>query len=227
MPLEARQMRNLSFLAITKRLLTAAALLSVMFMAGCDEHVTSERNPEVLIPKHATWAWRPVEAAPTPRDARPVISRDEISPGTRIPDTDTSNEFLRGQIRAAIAGSLAYKGYKEVKDPQAAAFLVDFHAALKDQKVIVPTGYPAGYPGVVCGPYGCWQSWGWGLAAPGYQNIKFRAGTIVFDFVQASTKKVAFRSIGDKPVKSGLTTFRQKDVNALVQALLWKLPPGK
>lgn len=208
--------------------MTAAALLSVMFAAGCDEQVTSERSPEVPIPKHATWAWRPMEAPATPRDTRPVISRDEITPRTKmIPESDTSNEFLRGQIRAAIAESLAYKGYREVKDPSAAEFLVDYHVALKDQKATVPVGYAGGYPGVVCGPYGCWQSWGWGPPVLGYQNIRFRAGTIVFDFVQASTKKVAFRSIGNKPVKSGLTTFRQKDVNSLVQALLWKLPSGK
>jgi len=144
-----------------------------------------------------------------------------------IPDSDTSNEFLRGQIKAAIASSLAYKGYKEVQDPHAAAFLVDFHAAMKDKKETVPTGYGGGYPGVVCGPYGCWRSWGWGPPAQGYQHIQFRAGTIVFDFVQAATDKVAFRAIGDKPVKSDLTTFRQKDVNSLVHDLLWKLPAQK
>jgi|SRR5277367_982031 len=220
-------MRNSSSLAIAKRLLIAAALVSVIFAAGCDEHVTSERNPEIPIPKHATWAWRPMEALP-PHDSHPVISRDEPSQSTRmIPDADTSNEFLRGQIKVAIASSLAYKGYKEVQDPHAAAFLVDFHVAVKDQKATAPTGYPGGYPGVVCGPYGCWQSWGWGPPALGYQNIRFRAGTFVFDFVQASTNKVAFRSIGEKPVKSGLTTFRQKDVNSLVQESLWKLPAQK
>jgi hypothetical protein len=228
MPLEARSMLHLGPFRRTRRLLTAAALVSVIFAAGCDEHVTSERNPEIPIPKHATWAWRPVEAAPAQSEGRRVISRDEPSRSTRmIPDTDTSNEFLRGQIKAAIAGSLAYKGYKEVQDPRAAAFLVDFHAAVKDQKATVPAGYPGGYPGVVCGPYGCWQSWGWGPPALGYQNIRFRAGTIVFDFVQAATNKVAFRSIGEKPVKPGLTTFREKDVNSLVHDLLWKLPSQK
>ena len=221
-------MRNLGCFATTQRLLTAAALVCAIFVAGCDEHVTSERNPEIPIPKHATWAWRPAEAPPAPRDSRPVVSRDEVAPSTKmIPESDTSNEILRGQIRAAIASTLAYKGYKEVQDPQAAAFLVDFHVAVKDQKAAVPLGYPGGYPGVVCGPYGCWQSWGWGPPALGYQNIRFRAGTIVFDFLQASTKKVAFRSDGEKSVKSGYTTFREKDVNSLVQALLWKLPSQK
>ncbi len=221
-------MRNLRSISTTKRLLTAAAFVSLIFVAGCDEHVTAERNPEVPIPKHATWAWRPVEAQPAPRESRPITSRDEPAQvPKRASDTEASNEILRGQIRAAITKSLADKGFKEVSDPQAAAFLVDFHIAVDVRNATVPVGYPGGYPGVVCGPYGCVQSWGWGPPALGYQNIRFRAGTFVFDFLQAPTKKLAFRSIGQKPVKAGLTTFRQKDVNSLVNAALYKLSAGK
>ncbi|MGC1416694.1 MAG: DUF4136 domain-containing protein [Candidatus Acidiferrum sp.] len=212
----------------TKWILTAAALLAVVFIAGCDEHVTSERNPEVPIPKHATWAWRPAEAQPAASDSHPITSRDEPAQGHKMaPETEASNEILRGQIRVAITKALADKGFKEVSDPKAAAFLVDFHIAVKDQSARVPVGYAGGYPGVVCGPYGCVQSWGWGPPALGYQNISFRAGTMVFDFLQAPTKNLAFRSIGSKPVKSGYTTFRQSDVHSLVNAVLWKLSAGQ
>jgi hypothetical protein len=229
MPLEARQMRFLRPFSTTKRLLTALALLSLIVVVGCNEYVTSERNPEVPIPKHATWAWRPVEVQPAPaRESRPVISRDEPTQGAKpVPETEASNEILRGQIRVAITKALAEKGFKEVTDPNAAAFLVDYHVAVKDQRAAVPVGYGGGYPGVVCGPYGCVQSWGWGPPVYGYQNIQFRTGTMVFDFLQASTKKVAFRAIGNKPVKAGFTTFTQSDVNSLVNAVLWKLSAGK
>jgi hypothetical protein len=229
MPLEARQMRFLRPFSTTKRILSAVALLSLIVVAGCNEYVTSERNPEVPIPKHATWAWRPIEAQPAAaREARPVISRDEPNQGPRaVPQSEASTEILRGQIRVAITKALAEKGFKEVTDPNAAAFLVDYHIAVKDQSASVPMGYGGGYPGVVCGPYGCVQSWGWGPPVYGYQNIKFRNGTMVFDFLQASTKKVAFRAIGNKPVKAGFTTFTQSDVNSLVNAVLWKLSAGK
>jgi hypothetical protein len=229
MALEARQMWNLRPFSTTKRFWTAVALLSLIVVVGCNEYVTSERNPEVPIPKHATWAWRPVEAQVAPaRDSRPVVSRDEPTQGAKpVPDTEASNEILRGQIRVAITKALSDKGFKEVTDPQAAAFLVDYHIAVKDRSAAVPVGYPGGYPGVVCGPYGCVQSWGWGPPAYGYQNIRFRTGTMVFDFLQAPTKKLAFRAIGNKPVKAGLTTFTQSDVNSLVNAVLWKLSAGK
>jgi Domain of unknown function (DUF4136) len=222
-------MWNLRPFSTTKRLWTAVALLSLIVVVGCNEYVTSERNPEVPIPKHATWAWRPVEAQVAPaRDSRPVVSRDEPTQGAKpVPDTEASNEILRGQIRVAITKALSDKGFKEVTDPQAAAFLVDYHIAVKDRSAAVPVGYPGGYPGVVCGPYGCVQSWGWGPPAYGYQNIRFRTGTMVFDFLQAPTKKLAFRAIGNKPVKAGLTTFTQSDVNSLVNAVLWKLSAGK
>jgi hypothetical protein len=222
-------MWNLRPFSTTKRFWTAVALLSLIVVVGCNEYVTSERNPEVPIPKHATWAWRPVEAQVAPaRDSRPVVSRDEPTQGAKpVPDTEASNEILRGQIRVAITKALSDKGFKEVTDPQAAAFLVDYHIAVKDRSAAVPVGYPGGYPGVVCGPYGCVQSWGWGPPAYGYQNIRFRTGTMVFDFLQAPTKKLAFRAIGNKPVKAGLTTFTQSDVNSLVNAVLWKLSAGK
>src|SRR3974390_3478934 len=128
MPLEARQMRCLRSLSTTKRLLSAAALLSLIFVAGCDEHVTTERNPQGPIPKRGTWACRPVEAEPFPHDSRRVVSRDEPSQNAKlVPETEASNEIMRGQFRAAIAKSLAGKRFKEVSDPRAAAFLVDFH----------------------------------------------------------------------------------------------------
>jgi hypothetical protein len=216
-------------ISTTKRVLTTAALLSLALVAGCNEYVTTERNPEVPIHKHATWAWRPIEAQPAAaRESRPVISRDEPMRGAKpVPETEASNEILRGQIRVAITKALKEKGFKEVTDPNAAAFLVDYHIAVKDQSAAVPVGYGGGYPGVVCGPYGCVQSWGWGPPAYGYQNIKFRNGTMVFDFLQASTHKVAFRAIGNKPVKDGYTTFTQSDVNSLVGAVLWKLAAGQ
>jgi|SRR5580704_2982989 hypothetical protein len=229
MPLEAGQMRFSRPISTTKRLLTAAVLFSLALVAGCNEYVTTERNPEVPIPKHATWAWRPVEAQPlAAHEGRPVISRDEPNQRSKpVPQSEASTEILRGQIRVAITKELKGKGFKEVTDPNVATFLVDYHIAVRDQSAAVPVGYGGGYPGVVCGPYGCVQSWGWGPPAYGYQNIKFRTGTMVFDFLQASTHKVAFRAIGNKPVGEGLTTFKQSDVNSLVGAVLWKLAAGQ
>ena len=115
MPLEAGQMRfSRRPFSTTTRLLTAIALLALIVVVGCNEYVTTERNPEVPIPKHATWAWRPVEAQPAgPHESRPVISRDEPNHGARpVPQSEASTEILRGQIRVAITKATKGKRFQ-------------------------------------------------------------------------------------------------------------------
>jgi hypothetical protein len=88
-------------------------------------------------------------------------------------------------------------------------------------------GYAGAYPGLVCGPFRCWESWGYGPAYPGYENIHFREGTIVFDWVQQSTKHLAYRAVGEKPVRRDAFSLTQSDINDLVHHLLKDLKPGK
>src|SRR5208282_5972411 len=130
MPLEARQMRSFNSNGTMRRLLTAVALFSLIFVAaGCDEYVQITRDRDTHIPKNATWAWRPVveEAAvardnrgtnnPT-ADNRAVISRDEPArnqPVRRGPDPN--DELVRGRVKTAIEQTLASKGFKQVSDP--------------------------------------------------------------------------------------------------------------
>jgi hypothetical protein len=108
-----------------------------------------------------------------------------------------------------------------VGDPQAADFLVSYHIAVRRHDVTVEHVHPGGYPGVVCGPYGCWESWGWGPPQVGYENIRFREGTVVFDFVKHSSKRLAYRAIGQKPVHRD--TFSQAEISEFVHHMLGKL----
>ncbi len=244
MPLEARIMRNLSPFKTTRRILTTAAFLSLIFVAGCDERVQVTRDRDVHIGKHATWAWRPAveEAAVAPRDNRatdnrpPVISRDDITrdqrnrpSGNQPPERtepDPNDIVVRERVKNAIVQTLTSKGFSQVSDPAAADFLVDYKFAQRSHSATVPVGY-GGYPGLVCGPFRCWESWGYGPAYVGYENIHFREGTIVFDWVQQSTKHLAYRAIGEKPVKRDAFSLTQGDVNGLVHLLLEDLKPQK
>ena len=207
-------------------LIAVSALLSALLLAGCDEYVQITRDPDVPIHKLATWAWRPAEQA-NARDSRAVISRDMISRDeTVVRDSDADNEMVRQRVKTAIEQTLASKGLTQISNAQAADFLVDYHFAVERRNVTVPAAY-GGYPGVVCGPYGCWQSWGWGPAAVGYQNIRFRQGTIVFDFIQRSTKHLVYRAVGEKPVHYNTFTLTQGDIHALVHRLLEDLRTQK
>jgi Domain of unknown function (DUF4136) len=209
-------------------LLAAATLACAVLLAGCDEYVHITRDRDVHFTRNATWAWRPVQEEGGRRGSRPVTSRDEIARGESFSrDNDADNDVLRGKVRAAIQHNLADKGLREVSDPEDADFLVDFHLAVRRRNMTVERVYPGAYPGLMCGPYGCYSGWGWGPAAVGYEHIRFREGTIVVDVLQNSTHHLAYRAVGEKPVRRDTFSFSQDEVNGLVHHLLKDLKTSK
>jgi hypothetical protein len=192
-----------------------AALCCGFLLAGCDDYVQITRDPDVRIHKLATWAWRPAREQARERDTRPVVSRDVIARNETVArDTSANNEAVRQRVKAAIEQTLASKGLNQISDPQAADFLVDYHFAVERRSATVPVNYP----GVVCGPFGCWESWGWGPV--GYEHIRFREGTIVFDFLQQSTRHLVYRAVGEHHVDYDRFSLTQGQTNGLVHHLL-------
>jgi len=137
-----------------------------------------------------------------------------------VRDTNANNDTVRDRVKNAIQQTLSSKGLTQISDPAAADFLVDYHFAVESHNATVQTVYPGAYPGVVCGPFGCWQGWGYGPAEVGYERIRFREGTIVFDLTQNSTKHVVYRAIGEKPVNRNTFSLTQDEINGLVHHLL-------
>jgi hypothetical protein len=216
--------RNLSLAA-------AAIFFCGVFLSGCDERIVTFRDTTIPVAKHATWAWRPMQVAPPQaagRDTRPVISRDVIAPAgpaggpAVVREPDAANEVARQQARTAIEKQLAKKGLTQISDPQAADFLVDFHLVVQQRDVTTANGN-GGYPGVVCGPYGCSNYWGWGSSQINYQNVRYRQGLFVFEFLQRNTLKLAYRAQGQQPAHKG--TISQDDVQEMIHTLLGKLNP--
>jgi Domain of unknown function (DUF4136) len=202
-------------------LITAAALAGAFLLVGCDEHVRITRDPDLRLPRHATWAWQTAPAR-TARESRPVVSRDVVGRGERetvVRDTSPDNDILRDKVKVAIEQNLMAKGFKQVTDAGSADFVVDFHLAVQRRNVTV--AYPGAYPGLACGPYGCWQGWG----GVGYENIRFREGTIVIVATQGPSNHLVYRAVGEKPVKRDLLSFSQSEVNDIVHHLLKDLKP--
>jgi Domain of unknown function (DUF4136) len=210
-------------------LFAAGALACVILLAGCDEYVHITREPDAHIPRHATWAWRPAREESSRRgSSRPVISRDEITRGETVTrENQADYDVLRGKVKSAIESDLAEKGFRETDDPDAADFLVDFHIAVRRRNATVERVYPGAYPGLVCGPFGCYSGWGYGPAVVGFENIHFREGTIVVDAVQSSSNHLIYRAVGEKPVRRDTFSFSQDEVNGLVHHLLKDLKPSK
>ena len=196
-------------------LVVGAVLGCGLLLAGCDDYVQITRDPDVRIQKLATWAWRPAPEQTKEREERPVVSRDVISRRETVErDTNADNEAVRLKVKTAIEQTLASKGMNQISDPKAADFLADYHFAVERRSATVPVGYP----GVVCGPFGCWESWGWGPV--GYEHIRFREGTIVIDMLQQSTKHLVYRAVGEKHVNRNTFTLTQDEINGLVHHLL-------
>jgi uncharacterized protein DUF4136 len=233
MPLEAHPMGFLRPFHARKRLLPVTAIFSLIFLAGCDEYVRITRDRDIRIPAHATWAWRPaVEervAARDTRDSRPVISRDDVARNqhNQAQRREADDAVDRQRVKTAIEQALMSKGFKQVGDPAAADFLVDYKFAVNRHNASVPVAYGGAYPGLVCGPFRCWESWGYGPAYVGYENIHFRAGTIVFDWIQQANKHLVYRAVGEKSVRYDAFSLTQGDINGLVHHLLKDLKPGK
>jgi hypothetical protein len=226
--LEDRQMPSLRLLKVQSLVLAVVACFCGFAIAGCNDHVQVTRDPDVPIARNATWAWRPAAPPSKTRDTRALTSRDVISRGDTVTrDTQANNELVRDRVKNAIAQTLGSKGLTQVSDPAAADFLVDYHFAVERHNATVETVYPGGYPGLVCGPFGCWENWGWGPPEVGYEHIRFREGTIVFDLMQRSTNHLAYRAIGEKPVRRDTFTLTQDDINGLVHHLLKDLKTGK
>jgi len=203
---------------VASAVLFSTVLMGGLVLAGCDDHVEVIRDPDIKITKGMTWAWRPVAppaAQKTDADGRKVLSRDVITPEAPAQqhlesNRDWNTEANRDQLKQSIAKGLDAKGLKQVDDAANADFLVDYHVAVKTERATVGRVYP-GYPGIGCGPYGCWSGWGWGAPEVGYQTIRWHEGTFVLDISLRNPNKLAYRAISLRELKKRNITPYQSD----------------
>jgi uncharacterized protein DUF4136 len=189
--------------------LMAAVLLGGMLVSGCNDNVEVLRDPDIRVAKGMTWAWRPMAPPPQAQrdsEGRPVMSRDVITPAPPPQqhlesNRDWNTEANRDRLKEAIEKALKSKGLVQVPDPATADFLVDYHVAVKTQRATVGTVYP-GYPGLACGPFGCWSGWGWGPPELEYRNVAWHEGTFILDIALSNPRKLAYRAISQKELKN-------------------------
>lgn len=219
-----------------KAVLPLAVLAGAAVLAGCDEHIVIDRDPSVRLQRGMTWAWRPAPAKQEARSSdgarseggRRVVSRDVISPRGERPQrdfpqyADPSKDMVHVRTRIAIEQTLKSKGLTQVSDPGAADFLVDYQVGVQGRRERVAVPYDP--PVLVCGYYGCWQSWGyWGPTGYAVRTVHYREGMIVFDLVRRDDNKLGYRATYEKPLDwNGLD---QDHVNSGVKKMLDKLKP--
>ena len=206
----------------------AVVLVSGLAASSCNDDVEVLRDPSIRVIKGMTWVWRPMGSPPATAnrasDGRPIVSRDVIGsePSHLESNRDWNTEANRQQLQQAIEHSLKSKGLVQVNDPATADFVVDYHVAVKSQQGTVGTVYPGGYPGVACGPYGCWSGWGWGPPEVEYRTVQFHEGTFVFDMALRSPNKLAYRAVSRKDLtgKKSISPWTAEEaVNHLLKGL--------
>jgi hypothetical protein len=211
-------------------LMLAAAAIVALVATGCDDRVQITRDPDVRIRKGATWAWTPDPQLAASRDNRRVLSRDTPNREQQrdmVREDNPNNQAVQDRVKQAIQQSLMSKSLVQVSDPATADFLVDYHFAVERRNETVQTVYPGAYPGLVCGPYGCYRGWGYGPAAVGYERVHWRSGLIVFDFTQNPSRRQVYRATGEKPVRRDTFSLTQDEINGLVNHLLKDLKTKK
>jgi uncharacterized protein DUF4136 len=206
-----------------------------MGLAGCDDHVVIDRDSTIPIRKGMTWAWRPAGAPPA--SSRPVTSRDTLNrrPAPygqnaganydNVPPYQRNsyweNDIVRNRIARAFEQELKFRGLVQVNDPADADFLVDYQFAVQPRRERVATPvYPSG---LVCGYYGCWNGF---YGPPGYylRTVQYRQGTIVFDLVDLSVNRLAYRAVRENVVHRD--SFTDDEVREGVKHLLKGLKPN-
>ena len=204
----------------TKKVVAAASLLLAgIVLVGCNDHIVVDRDPSIPIQRGQTWAWRPAPVVPARPGEGKIISRDVI-----LPQPTLRTQLVRDRLKMAFQQTLASKGLVQVDDPSKADFLVDFNVGVHRAHARVAT--PVYPPAVVCGYYGCWQSWGyWGPAGYVVRNVQFHEGTLVFSLKKANDGRLAFRAISQTVVTP--ESFSPRQVNEAVKHLLKDLKPNK
>src|SRR4029077_12972056 len=205
----------------------AGAIACAVLLAGCDEYVQITRDRDVHIWRLATWAMPPAQEE-SRRGSRPVVSRDVITRNeTETREDNADNDALRDKVKTAVERNLSEKGLKEVSDPATGNFLVDFHFAVRRRHMTVERVYPGAYPGLVCGPFGCYSGWGYGPAAVGYESGYLGAGNNVFYLMPQPSRHQVYRAVGEKPVRRDTFSLTQEEINGLVNHLLKDLKTKK
>jgi hypothetical protein len=200
-------------------MLAILAIGAGLGLSGCDDHVIVDRDATVAIRKGMTWAWRPETRRPG--SDRHTGSRDVAASNRdyrRNPEWE--NDIVRNRIALAFEKNLNAKGLVQINDPANADFLVDFQYGVQPRRERVAT--PVYRPGLVCGYRGCWEGF-YGPPGVVVRTIQFREGTIVFDLIERSQGKLAYRGIREKAVSEN--SFRQGDVNEGARHLLKGLKP--
>lgn len=140
------------------------------------------------------------------------------------PDTKTGDERLDSplvdkRIRDALVTYLTARGYRQVQDNPdfAVAYQLGIRQEVDSSRATMTVGVGGFYPHSAIG-----MTYGY----PGYIE-SYERGILTIDILQGSDKKLIWRGSSGRRLYNGNTPEKsEKEINAVVQEILEKFPPG-
>ncbi len=133
-----------------------------------------------------------------------------------VPVKAEINKLDVERIKSAVNTQLEAKGLKMTsRDPH---FLIAIHLGKKEKIEVIEWGYSYG-------PVNSY--WYKGALKPGDISIyQYEEGTLILDFVDATTREMIWRSVAKAEVRPGKTPEKQeKQIKKAVQKILENFPP--
>jgi hypothetical protein len=178
-----------------------AGVVSLLVVAGCTGlHVRTDFDENLDFQGRTAYAWLepPVLEAPLPEG--------------EAPDPFARNSLLDGRVRAAVDRTLGAEGFRiSEEDP---AFQLQYYVVLRDKTKIRTS--PSAYYGSRRGGYG-------GLG--GATSYDYQEGTLIIDFIDARTGRLAWRGWGVGTNREGY--YDAARIEESVQKILAEFPPGR
>ena len=121
------------------------------------------------------------------------------------------NDLLDKRVKGAVSSQLGAKGHRE--DQTSPSFLIAYHVGSEDKVSVTDWGYRYG-PGP------------WGYYGRDIDVRQYTEGTLVIDFVDASTKQLVWRGAATKAIDQNATQEQVDQViNEAVTGILRNWPP--
>ena len=141
------------------------------------------------------------------------------SPETKTGDTRLDSPLVDKRIREAIVAYLTARGYRELKEKPdfAVAYQLGVRQELDSSRASMTVGVGGFYPHSAIG-----MTYGY----PGYVE-SYERGILTIDVLKGTDKKLVWRGSSGRRLYDGSTPEKSdKEINAVVQEILDKFPPG-
>ncbi len=134
-------------------------------------------------------------------------------------DERLDSPLVDKRIRDAIVATLSQRGYRQVTDNPdfAVAYQLGVRQELDSSRASMTVGVGGFYPRSAIG-----MTYGY----PGYVE-SYERGILTIDILQGSDKKLVWRGSSGRRLYDGRTPEKSdKEINAVVQEIIDKFPPG-